>query len=47
MEVVTERGIGWDLSRTWPGGRQEERRLKRQKHSPRLCPLCRGIGTVQ
>ena len=41
MQVITEHGIGWSVARTWPGGRQDERRLKNQKHAPRLCPLCR------
>jgi len=41
MEVITEAGITWRLARTWAGGRDIERRLKRQKNSPRLCPICR------
>lgn len=41
MEVVTERGIDWDLARTWNGGRDLERRLKARKGAPRLCPVCR------
>jgi predicted GIY-YIG superfamily endonuclease len=40
-QVAVERGISWDLVRTWPGGRQQEYRLKRQHNGPRLCPLCR------
>lgn len=29
------------LARTWPeGDRNLERRLKRQKNGPRLCPIC-------
>jgi hypothetical protein len=41
MEVVTERGIPWQVARTWPGDRELEKQLKRQKNSPRLCPICR------
>lgn len=41
MEVCRERGIGWRLVRTWEGDRTTERRLKRRKNAPRLCPLCR------
>ena len=41
MEVVSERGIGWQLVRTWEGDRNLERRLKNQKNAPRLCPVCR------
>ena len=40
LQVITAAGIGWTLVRTWPGGREMERQLKRQKNSPRLCPLC-------
>ena len=40
MEVITEHGIPWRLARTWPGDRKLERELKRQKGSPRLCPIC-------
>ena len=39
-QVAVELGIELTLVRTWPGGSQQERRLKRQKHGPRLCPLC-------
>jgi predicted GIY-YIG superfamily endonuclease len=40
LAVCVERGITWRLVRTWPGTRQTERALKRQKHAPRLCPVC-------
>ncbi len=42
MEVVANAGITWRLAQTWAGGRELERRLKRQKNSPRLCPICNG-----
>ena len=42
MEVIGDRGITWRLARVWPGGRELEKRLKRQKHGPRFCPICRG-----
>lgn len=44
MAVITALGIDWQLARTWPGGRDVERRLKRRKEGPRLCPVCRGMG---
>jgi predicted GIY-YIG superfamily endonuclease len=40
MEVITQAGIPWRLARTWEGGWGLEKYLKRQKNSPRLCPLC-------
>jgi len=46
MEVISEKGITWQLVRTWAGGRGLERKLKAQKHGPRFCPLCNG-GTRQ
>jgi predicted GIY-YIG superfamily endonuclease len=40
MEVITDAGIGWHVSRTWPGGRDRERALKDRHEAPRLCPDC-------
>jgi predicted GIY-YIG superfamily endonuclease len=42
VQVAAERGIGFILARTWKGDKALERRLKRQKASPRLCPICRA-----
>ena len=42
LEVCKERGIGFKLVRTWEGGRTLERKLKRRKEGPRLCPCCRA-----
>ena len=42
MEVVTQRGIAWQVVRTWPGDRALERKLKDQHNAPRLCPVCNG-----
>lgn len=41
-EVAHERGIGFRVARTWPGDRGLERKLKRWKMGPRLCPICAG-----
>lgn len=43
--VVAAAGIGMRVARTWPGGRAEERRLKRRRAPARLCPECKG-GTA-
>ena len=40
LQVINDAGIGWRLVRTWRGDRKLERRLKRWKKSPRLCPVC-------
>jgi hypothetical protein len=42
LAAAVERGIGFDVVRTWPGGRDVERRLKRQRNAPRMCPRCRS-----
>jgi predicted GIY-YIG superfamily endonuclease len=42
MEVVTQAGIEWRVSRTWPGDRKLERRLKNRKDAPHICPICSG-----
>lgn len=39
-EVAKERAIPFVVVRIWPGGRTEERQLKRRKNAPKLCPLC-------
>jgi len=39
-QVCVERGISWSLARTWDGDRAVERRLKNNKHAPRMCPIC-------
>jgi predicted GIY-YIG superfamily endonuclease len=41
LAAAAERGIGFELVRVWPGGREEERSLKRQKNAPRYCYVCR------
>jgi predicted GIY-YIG superfamily endonuclease len=40
LAVVHAAGIGWQLARTWPGGRTRERQIKRQGGASRCCPLC-------
>ena len=39
-QVAVGAGCQLLLVRTWQGGRNEERLLKNQKNTPRLCPLC-------
>jgi predicted GIY-YIG superfamily endonuclease len=41
LQVLLARGIEWEVVRTWEGDRDLERKLKRRKHSDRLCPVCR------
>ncbi len=41
-QVIREHEIGFTLARTWDGGRDEERKLKRRHNSPKLCPICSG-----
>jgi hypothetical protein len=40
LRHVGKAGISWELARTWPGGRAEERRMK-VRGATRRCPLCR------
>lgn len=39
-------GITFTLARTWPGGRTEERRIKRSYHFRRLCPVCHPMPRI-
>ena len=43
MQAVKERGFTFECVRTWPGGRQAERKLKRRKKARQLCPVCRSL----
>ncbi len=40
MQVQRQAGGSFVLTRTWPGGRDVEYRLKARKNSPVLCPRC-------
>jgi hypothetical protein len=40
LAAAAARGIGFDVVRTWPDGRTEERRLKNHHNAPKLCPTC-------
>ena len=41
MAVLKEKGITWQLARTWSDGtRRLECQLKNQHHAPRMCPIC-------
>jgi hypothetical protein len=40
MLAVRAADITWRLARTWPGGAERERQLKRQGGAARRCPLC-------
>ena len=41
MQVVMAAGIEVEVARTWPGDRNEERRLKNRGGKSRLCPVCK------
>jgi predicted GIY-YIG superfamily endonuclease len=41
LEVAHQRGIGFEVVRTWEGGKDLERKLKNGKNAPSLCPVCR------
>jgi predicted GIY-YIG superfamily endonuclease len=45
-EVAKERGIGFVIVRIWQGDRKLERKLKKRKNGPRLCPICNPQLTV-
>lgn len=41
-QVAKERGILFMVVKTWRGSRNDERRLKNEKHARRHCPICQG-----
>jgi predicted GIY-YIG superfamily endonuclease len=40
LAVALASGVSWQLARTWEGGRDRERQIKRQGGASRRCPLC-------
>jgi predicted GIY-YIG superfamily endonuclease len=42
LAVIHAAGISWVLARTWEGGRERERQLKKQAGASRFCPLCKA-----
>jgi predicted GIY-YIG superfamily endonuclease len=40
LAAANERGITYDVVRTWDGGREIEKRLKAHHNAPKLCPRC-------
>jgi hypothetical protein len=40
LAAAVQRGIGFSVVRTWPGGREVERQVKNRRNAPRLCPVC-------
>lgn len=47
MEVVTNLGIEWEVSRLWYGDRARERQIKKRGGMSRLCPLCGVVPAPQ
>jgi predicted GIY-YIG superfamily endonuclease len=46
LAVCRERGITWQLARTWEGNRSFERWLKRKKGAAWFCPVCNGASAL-
>lgn len=46
LAVVRAAGVTWTLARTWEGGKEHERKIKRQGGASRRCPICKGLGPV-
>lgn len=46
MAAVTAAGIEWQVVRTWPGSRDDERRLHKLKGATKICPECAGPAAL-
>ncbi len=42
LRAANRAGIAWQVVRTWEGGKDLERKLKRSHHAARFCPICKG-----
>ena len=40
VRAAKERGLTCHVVRLWNGTRNDERKLKQRKNTPRLCPVC-------
>lgn len=40
LAAAVQRGISFEVVRTWPGGREMEKRIKAQHNARRYCPRC-------
>lgn len=45
LRALNEHGIHYEIVRTWTGDRKLERKLKKQKNSGRMCPVCQKERT--
>lgn len=43
IAAIAGRNIGYIVARVWRGDGNFERKLKRQKNGPRLCPICERL----
>jgi predicted GIY-YIG superfamily endonuclease len=46
VQVIRKVGITWTLTRTWPGDRHFERKLKNRKNARFLCPECQSLHRI-
>lgn len=42
MRAVYEAGIRWEVALTFPGTRDDERRMKNRGSLKRICPICKA-----
>jgi len=42
LQVILGAGLSFECVRTWQGSRRDERAIKNQKNTPRLCPVCQA-----
>jgi hypothetical protein len=45
LAAAVERGISFNVVKTWDGGRDLERQLKNRRNAPKLCPTCAGMSS--
>lgn len=45
MRAVHEAGLTFEVAGTWPGTKNDERRLKRRHNHGRYCPVCNGLDS--
>jgi hypothetical protein len=47
MRIARSQGITWHLARVWPGGHDQERKIKKQGGASRFCPSCGVVPAAE
>lgn len=47
LRMALRHGCTWHIARVWPGGYEQERKIKKQGGASRFCPSCGVVPTAE